>query len=386
MKLEFWRKYMIVFVAVAALTVSACEEKQEEQSQTEETTTEETAEAATEEPAAEEVAAEEEAAIPAGGELHIYNWGNYTNPELIAKFEAAHNVKVTLDAYDSNETMLAKVKAGGHGYDIVVPGDYMVAIMIEEGMLEETRPDQMSNFQNVEASWKDVYWDPGRRYSVPWQWGTTSFAVNTAKYSGDINTLAILFDPPEELCGRINMLLDVNDVLNAGLRYLGHPRCNNNPDQLRELNDMLVKAKECWRTMSYDTIALMTAGDVDVTQQWNGAAMRVRLSDVPTASYAYPKEGFTGWMDNVVVLKGAANVENAKLFQNFIMDPENAALISDFAKYANGIAGSETFLDAEFAAAPEIKLPEGAPAPEFVPPCGADVAALYDKIWTNLQK
>jgi spermidine/putrescine transport system substrate-binding protein len=130
----------------------------------------------------------------------------------------------------------------------------------------------------------------------------------------------------------------------------------------------------------------MTAGDVDVTQQWNGAAMRVRLSDVPTASYAYPKEGFTGWMDNVVVLKGAANVENAKLFQNFIMDPENAALISDFAKYANGIAGSEAFLDAEFAAAPEIKLPEGAPAPEFVPPCGADVAALYDKIWTNLQK
>ncbi|MEX1108374.1 MAG: extracellular solute-binding protein [Dongiaceae bacterium] len=385
MKLEFWRKYMVVFVAVAALTLSACDEKQEEQSQTEETTTEETAEA----PAAEEEAtetAEEEAAIPAGGELHIYNWGNYTNPELITKFEEAHNIKVTLDAYDSNETMLAKVKAGGHGYDIVVPGDYMVAIMIEEGMLEETRPDQMSNFQNVEANWKDVYWDPGRHYSVPWQWGTTSFTVDTAKYSGDINTLAILFEPPEALCGRINMLLDVNDVLNAGLRYLGYPRCNSNPEQLRELNDMLVKAKECWRTMSYDTIALMTAGDVDVTQQWNGAAMRVRLSDVPTSTYAYPKEGFTGWMDNVVVLKGATNVENAKLFQNFIMDPENAALISDFAKYANGIAGSEAFLDPEFASAPEIKLPADAPAPEFVPPCGADVAALYDKIWTNLQK
>ena len=383
MKLEFWRKHMVVFVAVTALTLSACEEKQEEQSQTEEQATEEMAEA----PAVEEEAATtEEAAIPAGGELHIYNWGNYTNPDLITKFEAEHNIKVTLDAYDSNETMLAKVKAGGHGYDIVVPGDYMVAIMIEEGMLEETRPDQMSNFQNVDEQWKDVYWDPGRHYSVPWQWGTTSFAVDTAKYSGDINTLAILFDPPEELCGRINMLLDVNDVLNAGLRYLDYPRCNSNPDQLRELNDMLVEAKECWRTMSYDTIALMTAGDVDVTQQWNGAAMRVRLSDVPTAAYAYPKEGFTGWMDNVVVLKGAANVENAKLFQDFIMDPENAALISDFAKYANGIAGSEAFLDAEFAAAPEITLPEGAPAPEFVPPCGADVAALYDKIWTNLQK
>ncbi len=321
----------------------------------------------------------------ADGALHIYNWGNYTNPELLKKFEETYNVTVTLDGYDSNETMLAKVEAGGHGYDIVVPGDYMVAIMIEKGMLEETRPDLMENFKNVDEQWKDVYWDPGRRYSVPWQWGTTAFVVNTAKYDGDINTLSILFDPPEALCGRINMLLDVNDVINAGLRYLGYPRCNSNPDQLRELNDMLVKAKECWRTMAYETIALTTSGDVDVSQQWNGAAMRAR-ADVPTLQYAYPKEGFTGWMDNVVVLKGAANLENAKLFQNFIMDPENAALISDFAKYANGIAGSEAFLPEEFANAPEIKLPAGAPAPEFVPPCGPEVAAFYDKIWTNLQK
>ena len=400
MKLEFWRKYLTVFVAVAALGLAACEEKQEEQAQTEEQATEQAAEepAATEETTTEEAATaeatteeaattetEESAAIPAGGELHIYNWGNYTNPELLKRFEEKYNVKVTLDGYDSNETMLAKVEAGGHGYDIVVPGDYMVAIMIEKGMLEETRPDQMENFKNVDAQWKDVYWDPGRHYSVPWQWGTTAFTVNTAKYDGDINTLAILFSPPEVLCGRINMLLDVNDVINAGLRYLGYPRCNSDPNQLRELNDMLVKAKECWRTMSYDTIALTTAGDVDVTQQWNGAAMRARV-DVPTLQYAYPKEGFTGWMDNVVVLKGAANVENAKLFQNFIMDPENAALISDFAKYANGIAGSEAFLDPEFANAPEIRIPDGAPAPEFVPPCGPDVAALYDKIWTNLQK
>ena len=180
----------------------------------------------------------------AAGELHIYNWGNYTSPELIENFKKAYDVEVTIDGYDSNETMLAKVKPGGSGYDVVVPGDYMIAIMIKEGLLLESNPNQMENFKNVEDRWVGVYWDPGRKYSVPWQWGTTSFTVNTATYDGDIDTLAILFEPPEALRGRINMLNDMNDVINAGLRYLGHPRCNKNKDQLRELSKLLQDVPE----------------------------------------------------------------------------------------------------------------------------------------------
>src|SRR5687768_13434491 len=79
----------------------------------------------------------------AAGELHIFNWGDYTNPDLIKKFEAAHQVKVTLDGYDSNEDMLAKVQAGNSGYDIVVPGDYMINIMIGKDLLEQVEPNQM---------------------------------------------------------------------------------------------------------------------------------------------------------------------------------------------------------------------------------------------------
>ena len=83
----------------------------------------------------------------ADGELHIYNWGDYTNPKLIEKFEKQYNVKVTLDDYDSNETMLAKVRAGNTGYDIVVPSDYTVKIMIDEGMLEKTEPEPDAELQ-----------------------------------------------------------------------------------------------------------------------------------------------------------------------------------------------------------------------------------------------
>jgi spermidine/putrescine transport system substrate-binding protein len=111
--------------------------------------------------------------------------------------------------------------------------------------------------------------------------------------------------------------------------------------------------------------------------------MRARL-EKPSLEYAYPKEGFTGWMDNVVVLEGARNPENAKLFVNFMMLPEHAAMVSNFARYANGIKGSEKFMDAELLEAPEIVIPADAPDPEFVPPCEDQVIRLYDRIWTNL--
>ncbi len=321
----------------------------------------------------------------AEGKLNIYNWGNYTNPVLIEKFEKAHNVEVTLDGYDSNETMLAKVKEGGTGYDIVVPGDYMIKIMIGEGLLAKVEPNKMENFKNVDPKWVDVWWDPGRDYSVPYQWGTTSFTVDTAIYSGDVNTLKLLFDPPPELQGRINMLNDMNDVINAGLRYLGYPRCNDNQDQLREATELLLNAKQHWRTMDYSIIEKLTSKDVDLSQSWNGAAMRAR-EQRPTLQYAYPKEGFTGWMDNVAVLSDAPNMENAKLFINFIMDPENAALISDFAKYANGILGSDKFMDPAMLSAPEIVMPADAPTPDFVQPCPQATVDLYNKIWTRLKQ
>jgi spermidine/putrescine transport system substrate-binding protein len=321
----------------------------------------------------------------AEGTLNIYNWGNYTSPELIQKFEDAYDVKVTIDGYDSNETMLAKVKQGNTGYDIVVPGDYMISIMIDQGLLEKIEPNTMENFKNVDPKWVDVYWDPGRSYSVPWQWGTTSFVVDSAVYKGDINTLALIFDAPPELKGRINMLNDMNDVINAGLRYLGYDRCNSDKAQLKELSELLIRAKADWRTMDYSTIEKLTSGDVDLSQNWNGASMRARAQR-PTLVYAYPKEGFTGWMDNVAVLKGAPNLENAKLFVNFIMDPQNAALISNFASYANGILGSAPFMKPALGDAPEIVMPAGAPAPDFVPPCSQEVVDLYNKIWTRLKQ
>ena len=321
----------------------------------------------------------------AEGELNFYTWADYTSPELIEKFEAETGITVNIDTFASNEDLLAKMMAGATGYDIIVPGDYLVEILIKEDLLQRVEPNQLANFKNVEPRWIDVYWDPGRNYSIPWMWGTTSFNVNTDVFDGDIHTLAVLFDPPDVLKGRINMFQDSVEVINMALRYLGFPRCNSNPDEMRQVQDLLLRQKEWVRSYSMDPKELIVSGEVDATMNWDGYAIRTR-AEKPSVAFAHPMEGYTGWMDNLAVPKGAENVENAMIFMDFMMVPENIALESNYVGVNGGIMGAAQYFDPELATAPELNAPQGTPDPEFVPACEDDVVRLYDQVWTNVMK
>ena len=208
----------------------------------------------------------------AAGELNFFNWGNYTNPELISKFEKEYDVKVTITDYDSNSGALAKVKAGGHGFDMVVPSANYMKIWIDEGLLLETRPDKMSNFKHVSPEFNNPDWDPGRRYSVPWQWGSVGMIVDTSVYKGDINTAAIYLDPPDELKGKINVAPEMNDVISSAIMYVGGEPCTTDKAILRKVRDKLVAAKKHWLSMDYGVIEKFAGRDMAASLYCNGAA------------------------------------------------------------------------------------------------------------------
>ena len=317
-------------------------------------------------------------------ELHIYNWTDYTAPDLIAKFEQETGIKVTVDTYDSNETLLAKLQAGATGYDIVVPSQHFVKIMVREGLLQKVGVSSMPNFKNVDPRWKFPEWDPEQEYTAPWQWGSASFSFRADLYSGKGESLKEFFEPSEEVRGRLQVFKTPDEVYNMANLYLGLPFCSENPEHAKQVLALFQKQKPY--VLLYSSEGMndrLASGEVIMANHWNGYSMKGRLEGNPNITYAYPKEGIVGWFDSLAVPVGAQNVEAAKKFMNFVMDPENIALQSNFAGYSNAIMGSEQYFTEELKNSPEINVPQGVPV-KFGEACSPKAQKLIDRVWTKL--
>lgn len=323
----------------------------------------------------------------AAGKLSIYHWFEYIPQSLLDKFAQEHDVEVTMDTYDSNESLLSALKAGSMGqYDVAVPSDYMVKIMSDEGMLDEIKPGELNNASNIEAQWVDVDFDPGRKHSIPYQWGSTSFSVNTDFFKGDINTTALVFDPPQELQGKINVLDSQGELLAFASLHLGIPQCTNDRDQLKALDELMQNAKAHWASFNSDGAKdVLVSGDAMVGMIWNGYGAKARVEGAPI-QYAFPKEGYLVWMDNVVLLADAPNRANALLFMDFLLKPENIAVVSNFAQYTAGVEGVTPLLTEALKVSPEQNPPADAPAGTFVVACDEETQALYDRLWTRVKQ
>lgn len=324
------------------------------------------------------------AVASAQGVLNLYNWGNYTSPAMLAAFTAETGIAVTVTDYDSNDTALARIRQGGHGFDIVVPSDTFVPVFIQEGLVQELDGAIVTDRANILPQFLDVPFDPMRAYSVPWQWGTTGVIVNTSVYSGDVNTADIVFNPPPELSGRLNVIPEMGDVMAIAIYYHGGERCTSDMGILRQVRDTLMAAKPHWLALDYGTVDAHVAGDFAGGIYWNGATMRARLQN-PDIAYGYPATGYPIWMDNAMVLADAPNRDNAMRFINFILQPENAAMLSNFARYANGITGGEESMDEVMQGAPELVIPEALiAAGRWGQVCDQAVNDINTAIWTEL--
>jgi spermidine/putrescine transport system substrate-binding protein len=303
----------------------------------------------------------------AGGELVLYNWPNYYPPELLRTFEADTGIRVTLEVYDSEETMLARLKAGASGHDVVVASGGMVAVMIEEGLAERIDASSMPNFTLVEPPHEAPPFDPARAYSAPYLWGTTGFTYDRAEVEGGVLDASWreVFEPRPELRGRIAMLGDAAEVWNAAAHYLGFPPCTEAPAEAEAILRLQEAQKPHVATYSSDgTIDRLASGEVALHMQWSGAGHRT-LQVLPSAVHVHPEEGVTFWADSFVVPAGAANLENARTFIDWMMAPETIAVASNHTGYMSAIEGAEEHMDAALKESMPSNMPAG-----LWPPCG----------------
>jgi spermidine/putrescine transport system substrate-binding protein len=336
----------------------------------------------------EAAATAEAGAFPTSGSgvVNLYNWTDYIDPEQLKAFTAETGIEVILDTFDSNETLLAKIQAGAVGYDVLVPSDYMVAQMVDLGLLQNIGVNTFPNAGNIKDNLVDVYWDPGRSYSAPWHYGTTGIACNFAAEPGCEN-IKSWKDYFTSGLPKMDSLKDQVEVVSAALRatgVAGDDLCTTDTAKYIAAEELLAGFKPAV-IESDGGIERVTAGTSNVRHAWNGSTHRMTVEN-PDVQFIYPTEGLNLWADNLVVPVGAPNLDNAKIFINWLMDPKNAGTASNFSGYDNGIKGSEAFMDDALKSDPAVVVPADKVALlSPLPNCGEEARELYTQVFTTWQ-
>lgn len=322
-----------------------------------------------------------------GGEVHLYTWSDYFPDSLAEKFKEDTGITLSIDYFDSNETLQGKLQAtGGSGYDVVVPSDYMVQMLSEEQLLLDFDATSLPNYENIESSFRKPYYDKKNAYSVPYMYGTTGFAYDSSKISADEapTSWKDFFNPPDS-AGPIQLLADQTDVINAALRSIGAEPCTSDPSELQAVQDLLSKFKSKVGVISSDNIVdRLSAGEEAMGMIWNGDAHRVK-ENLSTMVYVYPEEGITRFEDNLVIPSGAKNVDQAKTFINWMLEPEHMAEASNYTGFNSGITGVAELLSDSMKSDSAIVPPTDYDKAAVVPTCSNDVVNKYTKIWESFK-
>lgn len=320
------------------------------------------------------------------GELNIFIWTEYVPDSVIEKFEKETGIKVNVSTYSSNEDMLAKVKSESEGtYDIVQPSDYMVEQMASQGMLEELKTDELKNLSNIGESYLNPSYDPGNKYSVPYQGGVAGIAVNTSKVKKDITSYDDLFD--SSLKNSIVALDDYRAVIGMTARSMGYSMNETDPAVLSKIRDKLLTLKNNVKLYDSDSPkSALISGDCTVGYVWS-AEIALAMEENPDIKVIYPTEGAYLFMDNWAIPKGAKNYDNAMKFIDFMLDAENAQMVLEEFPYLSPNtkaveAMGEDYSKNEAKNPPAEVIKKG----EYVKNLDADTLKIYDEMWTKLKQ
>lgn len=336
-------------------------------------------------------------------ELNLFVWTEYIPEEAIDCFEEVYGITVNRDEYSTNEEMYAKLSAGGASYDLVQPTDYIVALMIRQGLLQPLDKSKLPVLEGFDPNYLDLPFDPGNEYTIPYQAGTDAIVINTDAVETAPAAWADLWNP--EYAGRMVALDDSRAVIGLTLLTLGYDPNTTDPAQLEEAKVKLSELVDGIKLFDSDSPkTALIAGDVDLGITWTGEAFLAQQEN-PAIEYIYPSEGAIFWQDNYAIPAEAPHVDAAYAWLNYTMqadlfwlmlrdfpynNPNQAAL--DYAKGnelaiedVNGEMTTvnalyEAYINSNITNIPADAIEKGHRIEDV-----GDALPLYDQIWTEVK-
>lgn len=316
----------------------------------------------------------------AGQTLNVYNWATYIAEDTVSNFEAACGVKVVYDTYGSDDDMFVRLRQGNPGFDIVVPSDVIVALMISEGLLLELDHSKIPNMANLDPTFMGLPFDPGNNYTVPYQWGTVGIGYNTDKIQ-DVDSWQDIFD----YNGPVAWLEDTPAMIGMALIMLGKDPNSESAKDIDEAVQFLVNnGNNVVYIARDDGQEILLRGEADMVIEYSGDIFQIMEEcQCDTYDYVIPKEGTNFWLDSLAIPKGAKNKALAEVFIDYILHPQVGADISNYTAFGTpNLAALEAgLIDPELAEDPGIYPSEETQERLFFATQSGEREALLNDAW-----
>lgn len=275
-----------------------------------------------------------------GEVINVFNWGEYISDtyeddllDVNKEFEKLTGIKVNYVTFESNEDMYAKIKNGGASYDIVIPSDYMIERMINEGLLQKFDVNSLPNYHYIDEKYKGMYYDPNNEYSVPYNVGMVGLIYNTKMVDETPTSWEVMWD--EKYAGKILMIDNPRDAFAIPQKILGYSLNSTDEKELGDVAQMLIEQKPLLQSYVMDEIFnKMESGEAAMAPYYVGDY--IIMSEVnPDLAFVYPEEGVNIFVDSICIPKTAQNVSAAMKYINFMLDPEIALSNAWYIGYAS---------------------------------------------------
>jgi len=319
------------------------------------------------------------------GEINLFIWTSYIPDSVLEMFEEETGIKVNCSTFSSNEDMLAKVKSEVEGtYDIIVPSDYMVYMMIQQNMLEEIDLTKLSNISNIDEFYMNQYYDEGNKYSVPFFGGVATLCINKSKVTEKITSFSQLFD--DKYKNSMVVLDDMRAVIGLAAKSIGYTMSETDDTKLAEIKNRLLQLKPIIKAYDSDSPkSSMIDGSTSIGYMW-AAEIALSMRENKDIEVVFPSEGMYRFMDNMCIPKGSKNIEYAHQFIDFILRADVSKIIAEEFPYLCPNKAALEILGDDFVLNPAANpSKEVVAASEYTKAVG-DKLSVYDAMWTELKK